>query len=58
MGGEGGRVCLFDLATGKPSATYEGHAGLVTALAWAPDGKTLASGSTDTTVLVWEAGSR
>lgn len=35
--------------------TIEGHEGLVTGLAFAPDGKMLASGSSDKTVKLWEA---
>src|SRR5262249_37462844 len=35
----------------------EGHAGTVCAVAWSPDGRTLASGSLNGTVALWEAGS-
>ena len=40
-------------AAGVPLAALEGHAGPVTALAWSPDGQTLASGSRDGTVRLW-----
>jgi WD40 repeat protein len=36
-------------------STYEGHTGTITSLAWAPDGKRLASASGDRTVRVWDA---
>lgn len=42
-------------APGLAIATLEGHAGDVYAVAFAPDGKTLASGSQDTTVRVYSA---
>jgi RNA polymerase sigma factor (sigma-70 family) len=57
---------LFAVGTGQPQIrVYEwagfgerfvlaGHAGPVRALAYSPDGKFLASGSDDTTVLVWD----
>src|SRR5436309_930066 len=38
------------------AATLRGHAGLVYSIAFAPDGKTLASGSVDGTVKLWEVG--
>jgi WD40 repeat protein len=50
----GGRIALIDLATGKELAQYDGHRGSVTALAYSPDGKTLATGSTDRTVRLWD----
>ncbi len=35
--------------------TYRGHAGRVTAVAWSPDGKYIASGGDDHTIQVWSA---
>ena len=35
--------------------TYRGHTGLVQAITWSPDGKRIASGSSDQTVQVWDA---
>jgi len=35
--------------------TYPGHTGTVNSVAWAPDGRDIASGSADHTVQVWKA---
>jgi len=47
------------LSYGEPTTivlcTYRGHNGKVNALAWSPDGKSIASGSDDKTVQVWDA---
>jgi eukaryotic-like serine/threonine-protein kinase len=40
---------------GTTLLTYEGHASAITALAWSPNGKRLASGSWDRTVHIWDA---
>jgi RNA polymerase sigma factor (sigma-70 family) len=45
---------LWDLLTGKEIRAFEGHRSWVTSLAFSPDGKALASGSDDTTALVWD----
>jgi WD40 repeat protein len=47
-------VQLWDVATGKRMARLEGHEGKVKCLAYAPDGKCLASGSYDRTVRLWD----
>jgi WD40 repeat protein len=54
LGGEDGRVGLFDLDTGKLLRRLEGHRGAIRSLAFTPDGKALVSGSADTTALVWD----
>jgi WD40 repeat protein/tRNA A-37 threonylcarbamoyl transferase component Bud32 len=44
-----GEVILWDLATGRKLATLGGHEGMVTHVVFAPDGKTLASASKNST---------
>ncbi|WP_399356058.1 hypothetical protein [Thermogemmatispora tikiterensis] len=40
-------------ASGRTQLTYQGHRLGVKSVAWAPDGRRLASGSADRTVQVW-----
>jgi hypothetical protein len=56
LGDEGkeSSVHIWDVLTGKKIAALAGHRGKVTSLAFSPDSRRLASGSTDTTVLIWD----
>jgi RNA polymerase sigma factor (sigma-70 family) len=47
-------IHLLELATGKERRSFDGHKGRVTSLAFSADGRTLISGSEDTTGLVWD----
>jgi WD40 repeat protein len=47
-------IALWEVATGRLLASLDGHLRQITALAFAADGKALASGSEDATVLVWD----
>ena len=48
-------VRLYDWAAGgKILHTFMGHVGPVNALRFAPDGKSVASGAQDTSVILWD----
>jgi RNA polymerase sigma factor (sigma-70 family) len=47
-------VHLWDLASGQKLHDWSGHTSHTQTLAFAPDGNTLASGSCDSTVLLWD----
>ena len=48
-----GEIKLWNLAAKKELATIVSHKDIVSCLAFSPDGKILASGSTDSTVKLW-----
>ena len=50
-------ITLFDFLTGQVTALLRGHTNVILALAFAPDGTLLASGSHYHTVRVWHPGS-
>jgi hypothetical protein len=49
------KVRLWDSWTGVRLCILPGHRGAITSLGFSPDGKLLASGSNDTTILLWDA---
>lgn len=51
----GSGVAVTDRATGRVLYTLAGHADLVAAVAYAPDGRTIATGSHDGTARLWRA---
>ena len=61
--GERHTVLVLDAATNAPWVTYYGHqagiyrrvSGTIKALAWLPDGTSIASGSTDGSIHLWHA---
>jgi WD40 repeat protein/serine/threonine protein kinase len=46
---------IWDIAGGSSVQTFKGHAGRVTAVAWAPDGNHIVTASLDGTLRLWDA---
>jgi WD40 repeat protein len=49
-------VRVWDVTAGKEIGQFKGHQGSITALAFSPDSRRLITGSSDTTLLVWDVG--
>lgn len=54
VGGTNGPIYLWNVQNGKLLDIYRGHTDVVESIAFSQDGKTLASGSYDGTVLLWD----
>ena len=51
----GNNVCIMDLKTGKPiMGSMIGHIGVVSSLAFSPDGTWITSGSYDKSIRIWD----
>jgi hypothetical protein len=53
--GPSGAVRVWDVDGGKELGLFKGHDGRIETVSFSADGRSVASGSADTTVLLWEA---
>ena len=53
--GYGNVVYVWNTSTGKTLLTYRGNTNYITALAWSPNGKYIASSDINDTVQIWDA---
>jgi WD40 repeat protein len=53
--GAAGEMKVWDVTTGQSLLTVPGHGGRMDCVAFSPDGKRLATGSSDSTVTIWDA---
>ena len=54
LGGENGVFNIFDINTGKVISPVTGYSGVVSAVAFTPNGQTLVSGNSDGSISIWQ----
>jgi WD40 repeat protein len=53
--GNRGMIAMIDTTTGEVVQHFEGHAGWIQAAAFSPNGRYIATGSSDSTVMIWDS---